>query len=156
MRKIVISGSRSNVGKTLLAEEILQSFQNWSALKVTVKKKSPCPRNKNCGVCGGIKRGFDIITDKKIIEQKGTDTARLKKAGAEKVIWLRADLEGLKPGLKKSLSLFKKSKGVIIEGTSVLKFIKPDTIIFLKGKGSKLRSAAREALKKADIVINVK
>lgn len=154
MRTIVIAGAHSSIGKTLLAEELLQGLSDWSALKVTVKRKSGCPRDKsNCNICAKLKGNFEIIKDTKIINQEGRDTARLKKAGAKKVIWLVATLRGLKRGLKEALNGFKNSKGIVIEGTSVIKYIKPDLLIFIRADSGNLRYDAREALKKADIVI---
>ncbi len=81
MKTIVISGAHSNIGKTLLAEEMLRSLADWSALKVTVKNKSKCPRKSesNCRVCSEFKGDFDIVKNRNVINQKDTDTARLKK-----------------------------------------------------------------------------
>jgi molybdopterin-guanine dinucleotide biosynthesis protein len=152
---IVISGAHSRIGKTSLAEDLLRSLPDWSALKVTVKKQADCPRNSNCVVCGGFKKDFEMVTNRKIINQRGTDTARLKSAGAKKVIWLKSTLRGLKIGLKKALGLLEDSRGVIIEGTSVLRYIRPDFAIYLNDEIASLRTAAEEARKKANIVINV-
>jgi hypothetical protein len=131
VKTIVVSGAHSGIGKTRLAEEILGYLPDWSALKVTVKQESGCPRDNSCQVCEEIRDEFEIITDSKIIRQKGTDTARLKKAGARRVIWLRANLGGLQRGLNEAFSLLKKAQGIVIEGNSVLKFVKPDIVIFI-------------------------
>lgn len=152
---ITVSGAHSGVGKTALAELVLRHLPDWSALKVTVKKESGCPRDKGCSVCSELKDEFDIVTKENVIRQKGTDTARLKKAGANRVVWLRANLGGLERGLRKSFDLLKKTPGIVIEGNSVLKFIKPDLAIFIKDKIGKVSSSAKRALNKADIVIDV-
>lgn len=155
MKTVVISGSSSNVGKTSLAEWFLRRLPGWSALKITVKNGSRCPRKSSCKICDELKNDFDIVAEEEIIGQKGTDTWRFKKAGAKKVVWLKTTSKGLKPGLKKSLDSLKDSEGVVIEGTSVLRFIKPDLTIYLKRKSSCLRPVAKEAEKKADIVIYI-
>ena len=157
MKTIVVSGSYSNIGKTLLAEEILHSFRDWSAIKVTLKRKSRCSRKigNGCRVCKEIKSDFSIITDKKVINQPKTDTARLKKAGAKRVTWLKATSKGLKTGLGGALQKLNDSKGVVIEGTSVLRHINPDLTIYLRGKNLDVRASAKEAEKKADIIIDV-
>lgn len=126
MKTIVVSGARSGIGKTRLAEELLRGLSNWSALKVTLSKDDGCPHERNCGICPEIKNPFYIIKEEGIINQPGKDTARLKAAGAKEVIWLKARPEGLNEGLHKALSEFSDCKGIVIEGTSVLKFIKPD------------------------------
>lgn len=136
MKTIVISGGKSGVGKTYLAQRLLGSLEGWSALKVTVNKDGGCPNGKNCGVCGEIKKSFYIIKDKNIINQTGKDTARLKEAGAKEVIWLKARPEGLRGGLKKAFSEFSGCSGIVIEGTSVLKFFKPDLNIHVNSKGN--------------------
>ncbi len=156
MKTITISGSHSNIGKTSVAENILSSLNGWSGLKVTtVKEKSRCARGSNCTVCSELKDDFDIITDKKIIDKKDTDTARMKSSGAKKVVWLKANMRGLKQGLKKSLSYFSGSEGVVIEGTSVLKYINPDLAIYLKDSAARPKPSARQAEKKADIVYDI-
>jgi len=158
LKKIVISGSRSNIGKTLLAEKMLHSLTGWAALKVTVSRRDElrCPRrHQRCRVCSEIKGDFEIIKDKKTINQEGTDTSRLKKAGAKKVIWLKATLGGLKEGLRKSLLELKDAKGLIIEGTSVLKKINPDFTIYMRDNSTHFKKSAKEAQRKADIIIDV-
>ncbi len=135
MKTIVVSGEKSGVGKTYIAEKLLNCLQGWSALKVTVTKEGSCPHEKDCGICAGIQEPFDIIKDPDIINQTGKDTSRLKAAGAKEVIWLKAKPEGLKEGLDKALAEFSECGGVIIEGTSVLKFLNPDLNIHLYEKG---------------------
>lgn len=136
MQTIVVSGEKSGVGKTFLAQRLLRSLDGWSALKVTVAKDSGCPNGRNCGVCGKIKKPFYIIKDKTTINQTGKDTARLKEAGAREVIWLKAKPEGVKDGLKKAFSEFSSCKGIVIEGNSVLKFFTPDLNIHVNSKGN--------------------
>lgn len=136
MKIIVVSGSGSEVGKTFLAEQLLRNLSDWSALKVTVSKEGTCPHQKSCRVCPEIEEPFYIIRDEKIINQPGKDTARLKAAGAKQVIWLKASLKGLKDGLEKALLEFAHCAGLVIEGTSVLKFIKPDINIHILKRGN--------------------
>ena len=156
MKTIVISGSHSNIGKTSLAEDMFRSLNGWSGLKVTtVKEKSGCARGSNCTVCSELKDDFDIITDKKVINKKDTDTARMKSSGAKKVVWLKANTSGLKQGLKEALYCLRGSKGVVIEGTSVLKYINPDLAIYLKDGATRLKPSAKQAEKKADIVYDI-
>lgn len=155
MRIITVSGAYSGVGKTSVVTGLLRELKNWSVLKVTVSHNGSCGKGRNCGVCDSLAGSFSIITDDKIIFQKGKDTARFKAQGAKEVIWLQARPRGLKQGLKRAISKFKKTKGLIIEGTSVLKYIKPSLAIFIAGRDKDLRAAARIALKKADIVYDI-
>src|SRR3989338_7440210 len=89
MKIIVVSGERSGIGKTHLAQELLKYLSGWSALKVTVGRDSGCPHERSCGVCLEIKEPFYIIKEPRIINQAGKDTARLKEAGAKEGMWLK-------------------------------------------------------------------
>lgn len=153
VKTVVIAGSSSRVGKTTFIEWLLNGLSGWSALKVTILRKGGCPRDTSCSICDNLSSEYEIITNPTILSQKGTDTARFIKAGAVKVIWLKSTLKGLSKGLKKAISKFKRTKGLIIEGTSVLKHIKPDLIFFLRGPSNPRRLPAKAALKKADIVV---
>ncbi len=135
MKIITVSGVHSGVGKTTVAEFLLAHLEGWSALKVTVIKDGPCPRKKPCGVCDKQETPFTIISAPRIINQKGKDTRRMKAAGAKKVLWLKARSSGLERGLEKALGRFNGSEGIVIEGTSLLKYLKPDLGIFITRKG---------------------
>lgn len=135
MRIITVSGAHSGIGKTTLVEYILKPLKNWSCLKVTVIKDGPCPRNISCGVCEQPSAPFSIVSKPSIINQKGKDTRRMREAGAKNVLWLKATPFGLKDGLKKALQKFKNTEGVVIEGTSILKYLKPDLGLFINERG---------------------
>jgi hypothetical protein len=139
----------------MLAERLFKRLKGWSGLKVTVMHNGICPTGKNCGACNELDSEFSIISDKDRLNEKGKDTQRFKKAGARKVLWLRAKPEGLKKGLKKAVSMFKGAKGLIIEGTSVLRYVKPDLAILVKKKNSILKPSAKEIFNKIDLIVTV-
>ena len=155
LKIITISGSHARVGKTMLAEKLLKGLNGWSGLKVTVMHDGKCPTGRDCGVCKKIDSEFSIVSDKNKLMEKGKDTERFKKAGAQEVLWLRARPEGLKKGLKKAISMFKAANGLIIEGTSVLRYVKPDLAILVKKKNSILKPSAKEVFNKIDLIITV-
>src|SRR3989338_7381079 len=97
---ITVSGAHSGVGKTRIVERLLGNLNGWSALKVTVSHNGSCPVNRDCGACDRIDSKFSLVTDIDKLNEKGKDTARFKKAGAKKVVWLQARPEGLKEGLE--------------------------------------------------------
>ncbi|HAH21037.1 MAG TPA: hypothetical protein DCL49_09070 [Candidatus Omnitrophica bacterium] len=153
---ITVSGAHSGVGKTKVAEILLRALKGWSALKVTVThREDKCPARKNCHTCDELKDDFLIISDKKIIEMKGKDTARFKEAGAQKVLWLKSKPQTLGEGLKEAIPLFKKTKGLIMESNSALKHLKPDLALFIKNKNSILKPSAREIINKIDLVVTL-
>ncbi len=149
MKVITVSGAYSGIGKTTFIEELLKQLKGWPCLKVTLMHKGlRCPIHKNCGACNKLDSKFCIVTDKKILEQKGKDTYRFKQAGAKQVFWLKAQTqEGLKQGLKKAMAMFGKSKGLIVEGTSVLKYLHPDLAVFITGNESPWKESAKEVVK---------
>src|SRR3989338_1780581 len=125
MKIITVSGTHSGAGKTTFIERLLKELKGWSALKVTLAHQgSYCPIHRECGACDNLNSNFCIVSDEKILKQKGKDTSRFKKAGARQVLWLKAHPQGLRQGLKEAISKFSKTRGLIIEGTSVLKYLK--------------------------------
>ena len=153
---ITVSGAHSGAGKTMVSEALLKKLKGWSAIKVTVSHRDKmCPVHKNCHSCDELDSDFSIIGKKDIIEAKGKDTQRLKSAGAKKVLWLRAKPKALGNGIEKAISLFKRTKGLVIESNSALKYLKPDLALFVKRKDSILKPSAKEILNKVDIVITL-
>lgn len=156
MRIITVSGAHSGVGKTKVAELLLKKLKDWSALKITVThRQGICPVHKDCHTCDELHSDFSVIGNKDIIEAKGKDTQRLKTAGAKEVLWLKSKPEALKKGIHKAISLFKNTRGLVIESNSALKYLKPDLAIFVKRKDSILKPSAKKILEKADLAITV-
>ena len=151
MKIITVSGARSGVGKTRVVEALLKILKGWSALKVTVLHRGSCPTHRDCGACDAIDGRFSIVSD----NSPGKDTGRFTAAGAKDVLWLKARRDGLKEGIKEALLRFKGAKGLIIEGTSILKYLEPDLSILVTNRGSRLKPSAREALKKVDLVLTI-
>ncbi len=155
LKIITISGSHANVGKTMLAEKLFKRLKAWSGLKVTVIHNGKCPTGKECMACSKLDSEFSIISDDGILSEKGKDTQRFKESGAKEVLWLRAKPHGLKKGINKAISMFKAANGLIIEGTSILKYIKPDLAMLVKRKNSILKPSAKEVFNKIDLIIIV-
>ncbi|MEK6728304.1 MAG: hypothetical protein AABY28_06525 [Candidatus Omnitrophota bacterium] len=155
MKIITVSGAHSNVGKTTFIEGLLKKLKGWSCLKVTVLHKGNCPVGRICSGCEELSSKFFIVHDKRALQEKGKDTQRFKAAGAKDVLWLRAKPHGLKQGIIKSISRFKNSKGLIIEGTSVLKYLDPDIAILIKKRDSLLKGSAKDVFKKVDLILTL-
>ena len=153
---ITVSGAQSGVGKTKVAEILLRALKGWDALKITVAhRKGECPVRKGCHTCDELDSGFSIVSNKRIIESYGKDTARFKQAGAKKVLWLRSSPRALEKGVKQALSLFQGVKGLIIESNSALKYLKPDLAILVKRKDSILKPSARQILERIDLTVEL-
>ena len=131
MKVVTVSGAHSGIGKTTTVERLLKGLNGWSALKVTTIKEGSCPREMPCGICEEQDAQFTIVADSSILNQCGKDTQRMMAAGAREVLWLKAKPSGLKKGLEAALKKFKYTRGVVIEGTSILKHLKPDLAILI-------------------------
>ncbi len=137
MKIIVISGAHKGVGKTALACKVLKNLKGFGAIKTTVSKEN-----------------ISITSKDEAIAVPEKDTALLKEAGAEKVVLVTSPRKDLGWALKVALDMVAGCKGVIIEGTSVLDYIKPDAAIMIKAKGKEIKPSAKRALKKVDLVIS--
>jgi hypothetical protein len=87
---VSVSGAASRAGKTSLAVTLLRSLPPSSAVAVkfttTEDVFERCPRGTPCVVCD-IDVPFRIVQDERVLDEPGTDTARLAQAGATRVIW---------------------------------------------------------------------
>ncbi|MDI1471306.1 MAG: molybdopterin-guanine dinucleotide biosynthesis protein MobB [Thermodesulfovibrio sp.] len=151
---IGVGSSRSGIGKTTFIENIIVNFKKIFGNKV------------NIIAIKYTKTTFfsSIISESSIVETSGKDTARMKRAGANFVYWVKSGeaelpdvVERLKEEIEESPSALSKNdiqKIIIIEGNSLVRIMHPDVIIFLKDKETNYIKPSGEALLKiADIVI---
>jgi hypothetical protein len=129
---ISVAGATSRAGKTALAVTLLAALPRGlaTAVKFTTTEDvfERCPRGSPCVVCD-IDVPFRIVTDAATLAQPGTDTDRLLRAGARRVVWaiakasaapaawaaLRARIDGL----------------VVMEGSTVVGLSRPDAMCFV-------------------------
>ena len=136
MRIITVSGAGSGVGKTTLAVLLLSRLRGYAAIKVTGTEF------------------FTSVTDSpEVIEEEGKDTALMKKAGASHVVWVQSPHAEINETLPMALSLVGDVPGVIIEGNSPLKAVRPDTAFFVIGGDGGIKPGAHEALSQAGVVV---
>jgi len=164
MKIIAITAARSNLGKTVFSEQLLGRIDNWAACKVTICTEGAhvCPRGKkNCGACGSLKQDYEIVTDMNIIAQEEKDTARLLKAGAREVFWIKAKEPFIKDALNDALARLTDYDGVILEGNGSVKGIKPDLSVMVMPEDAKphtyvrgMKRSARDILDKIDIFVD--
>lgn len=166
MKIISIAGTSSNIGKTTIAEFLIRNLKNssghkneslnknTSALKVTTRHQGKCIKGTSCGVCDSIKYPYVIIDDEAIINQEHKDTARLKLAGANKVIWLLSYPETLNAGIEKVLSHFDEDSIVVVEGNSFLSEHEADiSLLVTKHSQSNFKKSAKYIIDKIDILV---
>ncbi len=154
MRIISITGTASGVGKTAVAQFLLQHLEGFSALKITTKHEGNCPRHSDCDVCETMKHPYIITTDPLQINQSGKDTALFKNAGARKVVWLQTHSEYLKRGIDEALTYFSKSDSILIEGNSFLHVHNADiNILVATPRESKIKRSTRQIVSKVDLAV---
>lgn len=141
MHIITISGSRSGVGKTRLATLLLARLTGFSAIKVTRDDLL-----------------VSVTDDPAVIDEPGKDTYLLKRAGAEKVVWIRTGERDLSDCLSLAFDMLTGAKGVIVEGNSAAGRLSAQRLeallsFFVAGADMELKPGADALLKKADVVV---
>jgi molybdopterin-guanine dinucleotide biosynthesis protein len=127
---IVVAGVTSGAGKTSLAEavtRILSSRYPTAAAKITVTHgELGCPHGgKGCNVCSSLGGQYQVITRSSIIEQPGTDTARLSAAGAASVLWTITREEFIFDAWSEMSSSIRGAKCIVVESNTLALTIEP-------------------------------
>ncbi|MBD0370826.1 MAG: hypothetical protein ICV60_08335 [Pyrinomonadaceae bacterium] len=127
---IVVAGVTSGAGKTSLAEAVIRALSTdykTAATKITVTHgERGCPHGgKGCDVCGSLGGEFQVITRDSIITQPGTDTARLSRAGAFKVLWAITREGFIAEAWREMTALIGEARCVVVESNTLALTIKP-------------------------------
>jgi hypothetical protein len=150
---IAVSGFSSEVGKTTLMCDLLRAFPEWEAIKVTRGHYRSCGRDPQaCCVS-------DLLSDEPVIRSgrdqnyaPGKDTGRFWDAGAANVHWVIVTDEQVERGIKEAVDCVA-APGVLIEGNSILDFIKADLVLMVsRASGGKIKGSARQALVHASAI----
>ncbi|KUK16514.1 MAG: Uncharacterized protein XD53_0045 [Petrotoga mobilis] len=138
---IVVSGKSSNVGKSTLISQIIKNLNcHVGVIKTSLHKTN---------------REIEVTDDSSIINEKGKDTAFFKESGAQNVILLKTNYEGLLEGYRRARKLLDEDiEYLIIEGNSILDFIRPTLVIYIDSGDSQEKESAIKAKGKADIIID--
>jgi len=141
MKVITVSGAHKGVGKTLLTELLLRNLTGFAAIKITMTDLQT-----------------SVTDDKEEVMIPGKDTFRMKRSGAEKVVWVKATEESLQEAMEHALGMVGKPKGLLIEGNSILRYLNPEIAFFvIDSTIDSMKQSRVSALKKADVcVINQK
>lgn len=141
---IGVCGSKSGIGKTSFIEKLIKYIKKHSPSKskiVTIKYTKTSLYSS-------------IITEPLI--EEGKDTARMKKAGADHVLWVKAkeeDLPDIVEKLKERI-FYLKGDITVSEGNSLVRIMQPDVIIFFKGHNNEyIKPSGKAILEIADIII---
>jgi len=154
-----ISGACSRSGKTAAAVSLLRALPagRAAAVKFTTTEDvfERCPRGTPCVVCD-IDVPFRIVEDAAVLDDAGTDTARLREAGASPVVWAIARESSVASAWAAVQRRLSGADVVIMEGSTIVSVARPDLPVFVahpwlspdRWKGTSAACVAR-----ADVVI---
>ncbi len=136
---VSISGANKDSGKTSLAAYVIGHCRGCAAAKFTVHAEGP--------------EGDPILEEGLAAPGAESDTARMRRAGAEPVFWVRATRDSLKARAAEVMGLIGGGT-VVLEGNSVLEYVRPDYAVFVMGPGfDDFKESAWQALARADTIL---
>ncbi len=149
-RIIAIAGVSSNSGKTTLLCDLLRQLsrdESWEAIKLTRGHYRSCGKDPHtCCVSHLLGDQPTVRSGREETYTVGKDTGRYWDAGAANVHWVIAMDSQVEAGINEALSRVK-APNVLIEGTSLLQFIKTDFALLASGPDlPKPKPSARRAL----------
>ena len=168
MDLFIVGGPHSGVGKTLAAERALQALagRGYGAIKLTVADgefdaphaHGVCGRGASCGVCETVHVALPsrIVTAVGAIGKRGTDTCRLRDAGAVAVAWVIALRAAAPEAVNRALAFLAAAgaRGAVIEGTTALEWIEPSASVLVAcDPGQRWKRIAVQRLGDFDIVL---
>ena len=148
---VTIAGTSSNTGKTTLLCDLLRALTPdapWEAIKLTRGHYRSCGKDPHaCCVSELLGAQPTVRSGRAETYAQGKDTGRYWEAGASNVHWVIATNDQVEAGVRTALARVQTGR-VLIEGTSVLQFIRPAFAV-LTGEivDAKLKASARQALR---------
>ena len=152
-RIVVIAGISSNVGKTTLLCELLSELRrdgSWEAIKLTRGHYRSCGKDPHACCVSHLLGDQPLVrSGRNETYAAGKDTGRYWEAGASDVHWVITTDNQVEQGIRAALARVKSGR-VLIEGTSLLKFIEADFAVMVARQGPtgrvKIKPSARRAL----------
>jgi molybdopterin-guanine dinucleotide biosynthesis protein len=152
-RIIVIAGISSNVGKTTLLCDLLRELRrdgSWEAIKLTRGHYRSCGKDPHACCVSHLLGDQPVVrSGRDETYAAGKDTGRFWEAGASDVHWVITTDNQVEQGIRAALARVKSGR-VLIEGTSLLKFIEADFVIMVARSDQmsrmKIKPSARRAL----------
>lgn len=137
---LILGAAGRNAGKTEFACKLIQHYNSTCqvvGVKITTVKErdGQCPRGgKGCGVCSSLQGNFCLTEETNVGNDK--DTARMKAAGAHRVLWLRVLREHLLEGIRELLKLIPPDACVVCESNSARLVLEPGAFLVIREKNS--------------------
>jgi len=156
---ICVAGACSRSGKTALAETIVKSLADEApvAVKFTTTDDvfERCPRGMPCVVCD-IDVPFRIVGDAATLEEPGTDTERLLRAGAARVIWVIAKRHAVGAAWAAIGRDLTGAAPIVMEGSTIVGETRPDYVFFVvhpQLSTDRWKPSASQLIERADLVV---
>ncbi len=154
MAIVVIGGHSRSVGKTSVVAGLISGLReyDWTAVKITQYGHGVCSANGAPCDCATTDHSWAITEEK---DRGGeSDTSRFLVAGAERALWVRTEQGRLAEAMPALRERIERSRHVIVESNSVLKFLRPDLYLTVLDPGREdFKNSAREFLDRAGAVI---
>jgi molybdopterin-guanine dinucleotide biosynthesis protein len=152
-RIVVIAGTSSNAGKTTLVCDLLRELtrdESWEAIKLTRGHYRSCGKDPSACCVSHLLSDHPLVrSGRDETYVAGKDTGRYWEAGASNVHWVIVTDTQVEQGIKAALARVKSGR-VLIEGTSLLKFIEADFVVMVARQDQmsrvKIKPSARRAL----------
>jgi molybdopterin-guanine dinucleotide biosynthesis protein len=144
-----VGGFSSDAGKTTLMCELLRALgAGWEAVKITRGHYRSCGKDPHACCVSHLLAAEPVIRSGRAeTYAPGKDTGRYWDAGAANVHWVVVTDGQVERGIKLALERVR-SPGVLIEGTSFVRYVKVDLMLLAtRAAGAdKIKPSARRAL----------
>ena len=154
MAIVVIGGHSRSVGKTSVVAGLISALPeyDWTAVKITQYGHGVCSANGAPCDCATDDHSWAISEER---DRAGeSDTSRFLAAGAARALWVRTEQGRLAEAMPALRHRLERSRHVIVESNSVLKFMRPDLYVTVLDPGTEdFKNSAREFLDRAGAVI---
>src|SRR5262245_8051433 len=152
-RIVVVAGTSSDAGKTTLLCDLLRELRrdgSWEAIKLTRGHYRSCGKDPHACCVSHLLGDQPVVrSGRDETYAAGKDTGRYWDAGASAVHWVIATDNQVERGIRAALARVKSGR-VLIEGTSLLKFIEADFVVMVARPDPtgrvKIKPSARRAL----------
>jgi len=151
---VVIGGHSRSVGKTSVVAGLISALReyDWTAVKITQYGHGVCSANGAPCDCATADHSWAISEEK---DRGGeSDTSRFLAAGAARALWVRTEQGRLAEAMPALRQRLERSRHVMVESNSVLKFLRPDLYLTVLDPATEdFKTSAREFLDRAGAVI---
>ncbi|HET8645939.1 MAG TPA: hypothetical protein VFO85_10640 [Vicinamibacteria bacterium] len=155
---ISVAGACSRAGKTALAVSMVGALgPGTAAVKFTTTEDvfERCPRGTTCIVCD-IDVPFRIVEDPVVLDRPGTDTQRLREAGAAPVVWAIARGSSVAPAWAAVRGRVAAAPVVVMEGSTIVHTARPGLTAFVVHpflSPERWKRGSEALIRKADVVV---